>query len=128
MARGGFIGVGNLGNLMARNLNQSGHSLKVYDLSEEVVNFIVQSGAKAASSIKDAAGGVDFVITMRGCECPQGIPGRWHHRCGRSRFGADRLLAQQAAVSAYARPARQSASTKLTPSGAIFACPMGCAP
>jgi 3-hydroxyisobutyrate dehydrogenase-like beta-hydroxyacid dehydrogenase len=51
-----------------------------------VVNFIVQSGAKAASSIKHAAGGVDFVITM--------LP-----------VGA---LAQQAAVSAYARPACQS--------------------
>jgi 3-hydroxyisobutyrate dehydrogenase len=28
------------------------------------VNFVIQSGAKAASSVKDAAGGVDFVITM----------------------------------------------------------------
>lgn len=55
---------------------QSGHSLKVYDLSEEVVNFIVQSGAKAASSIKHAAGGVDFVITM---------PPRWVRSPSRQR-------------------------------------------
>jgi 3-hydroxyisobutyrate dehydrogenase len=64
MARVGFIGVGNMGSLMARNLIRAGHSLKVYDLSEDAVNFVIQSGAKAASSVKDAAGGVDFVITM----------------------------------------------------------------
>jgi 3-hydroxyisobutyrate dehydrogenase len=64
MARVGFIGVGNMGSLMARNLIRAGHSLKVYDLSEEAVNFVIQSGAKPASSVKDAAGGVDFVITM----------------------------------------------------------------
>jgi 3-hydroxyisobutyrate dehydrogenase-like beta-hydroxyacid dehydrogenase len=33
-----FIGVGNMGSLMARNLIRAGHSLKVYDLSEEAVN------------------------------------------------------------------------------------------
>ena len=64
MARVGFIGVGNMGSLMARNLIRAGHSLKVYDQSEEAVNFAIQSGAKAAASVKDAAGGVDFVVTM----------------------------------------------------------------
>jgi 3-hydroxyisobutyrate dehydrogenase len=64
MARVGFIGVGNMGGPMARNLIKAGHSLKVYDLSQEAVNFVVQSGAAAAASVKDAAGGVDFVITM----------------------------------------------------------------
>jgi 3-hydroxyisobutyrate dehydrogenase len=64
MARVGFIGVGNMGGPMARNLIKAGHSLKVYDLSQEAVSFVVQSGAAAASSAKDAAGGVDFVITM----------------------------------------------------------------
>jgi 3-hydroxyisobutyrate dehydrogenase len=64
MARVGFIGVGNMGGSMARNLIRASHSLKVYDLSQEAVNFVVQSGAAAASSVKDAAAGVDFVITM----------------------------------------------------------------
>jgi 3-hydroxyisobutyrate dehydrogenase len=64
MARVGFIGVGNMGGPMARNLIKAGHSLKVYDLSEEAVNFVVQSGAKRAESVKDAAKGVDFVVTM----------------------------------------------------------------
>ena len=64
MARIGFVGVGKMGSLMARNLIKAGHSLKVYDLSEEAVNFVVQSGAKRAQSVKDAASGVDFVVTM----------------------------------------------------------------
>ena len=60
----GFIGVGNMGGPMARNLIAAGHSLKVFDLSEEAVNFVVQSGAERAASIQDAAKGVDFVVTM----------------------------------------------------------------
>jgi 3-hydroxyisobutyrate dehydrogenase len=64
MARVGFIGVGNMGSLMARNLIKAGHSLKVYDLSEEALNFVVQSGAKRAGSANDAATDVDFVVTM----------------------------------------------------------------
>ena len=39
----GFTGVGNMGSLMPRNLIRAGHSLKVYDLSEEAVNFVVLS-------------------------------------------------------------------------------------
>ena len=64
MARVGFIGVGNMGAPMARNLIKAGHNLKVFDLSEEAVNFVVQSGAKRAVSVQDAAKGVDFVVTM----------------------------------------------------------------
>jgi 3-hydroxyisobutyrate dehydrogenase len=64
MARVGFIGVGNMGAPMARNLIKAGHSLKVFDLNEEAVNFVVQSGAKRAASVQDAAKGVDFVLTM----------------------------------------------------------------
>jgi 3-hydroxyisobutyrate dehydrogenase len=64
MARIGFIGVGNMGSLMARNLVRAGHSLKVYDVSEAAVSAVVQSGAQAAASVKEAAAAVDFVITM----------------------------------------------------------------
>lgn len=64
MARVGFIGVGNMGSMMARNLVRAGHSLKVFDLSEEAVNFVVQTGAKRAESVKAAASDVDFVVTM----------------------------------------------------------------
>ena len=60
----GFIGLGNMGGPMVRNLIKAGHSLKVFDLSEEAINFSVQSGALAAKSVREAASGVDFVITM----------------------------------------------------------------
>lgn len=64
MARIGFVGLGNMGGPMARNLVNAGHDLKVYDVVDDAVNYVVQSGAKAASSVKDAARDVDFVITM----------------------------------------------------------------
>jgi 3-hydroxyisobutyrate dehydrogenase len=64
MARVGFIGVGNMGSLMARNLIRAGHSLKVYDVREEAVHFAVQSGAKRAGSATEAARGVEIVISM----------------------------------------------------------------
>ena len=64
MAKIGFIGVGNMGGPMARNLIKAGHGLKVFDLSEEAVNFVVQSGAEAAASVQEAASGVEFVVTM----------------------------------------------------------------
>ena len=64
MAKVGFIGGGNMGGPMARNLISAGHSLKVFELSEEAVNFLVQSGAERAASVQDAARGVDYVVTM----------------------------------------------------------------
>ena len=64
MSHIGFIGLGNMGGPMVRNLIRSGHSLKVFDLSEEAINFAVQLGAVATKSVKEAAIGVDFVLTM----------------------------------------------------------------
>jgi 3-hydroxyisobutyrate dehydrogenase len=64
MARGGFIGVGNMGSLMARNLIRAGHNLKVYDLSEEAVNSSSSRVPRPHHRSRDAAGGVDFLITM----------------------------------------------------------------
>ncbi len=64
MARIGFVGLGNMGGPMVRNLIKAGHSVKVFDLSQEAINYAVQSGAQAASSARNAAGGVEFAITM----------------------------------------------------------------
>ena len=60
----GFIGVGNMGTPMVRNLLAAGHSLTVYDLSPEAVSLAVQAGAKAAGSAADVARGAAFVVTM----------------------------------------------------------------
>ena len=46
----GFIGVGRMGNLMARRLLAQGLSLTVFDTSKEAVDSLVAAGATAAAS------------------------------------------------------------------------------
>jgi 3-hydroxyisobutyrate dehydrogenase len=60
----GFVGLGNMGSPMARNLLKAGHALTVYDLSEPAVQQLVDAGAKAARTPRDAAQGAAFVVTM----------------------------------------------------------------
>lgn len=64
MASIGFIGLGNMGGPMARNLVQAGHRLRVYDLSASAVERVVEAGAEAASGVAAATQDADFVITM----------------------------------------------------------------
>jgi len=64
MAAIGFIGLGNMGGPMARNLLKAGHSLKVFDLSAAAVEGLTAVGATKAESASDAARDVDFVVTM----------------------------------------------------------------
>ena len=60
----GFIGLGNMGSHMARNLIRAGHDLKIYDLNDETLQYVAQSGAKAVENAADAATEVEFVVTM----------------------------------------------------------------
>ena len=64
MATIGFIGLGNMGSHMSRNLIKAGHTLKVFDLDEDAMRYVAQSGAKAVGSAKEAATDVAFVVTM----------------------------------------------------------------
>ncbi len=64
MASIGFIGLGNMGGPMARNLVKAGHKLKVFDLSEKAVATLVEAGATKATSAADAAREVEIVVTM----------------------------------------------------------------
>lgn len=64
MATVGFIGLGNMGAHMARNLIKAGHKLKVFDLNEEAVRYVAQSGATPATTAKEAVSNVEFVVTM----------------------------------------------------------------
>ena len=64
MAAIGFIGLGNMGEPMARNLVKAGHVLKVFDLSEKAVSALVGAGATKAATAADAAQDVEFVVTM----------------------------------------------------------------
>ena len=59
-----FIGLGNMGAPMARNLLKAGHTLNVFDLNTQAVGALVEAGAVAAGSPKEAVTGVEAVITM----------------------------------------------------------------
>src|SRR3954454_19421495 len=64
MASVAFIGVGNMGGPMARNLVKAGHDVHAFDLSAAVLEPVVSGGAKKAQSANEAASGADVVVTM----------------------------------------------------------------
>ena len=59
-----FLGLGNMGAHMARNLLRAGHSVTVWNRTLSKADELRPDGAKVASSVADAARGVDIVITM----------------------------------------------------------------
>ena len=58
----GFIGLGNMGQPMARRLIEAGHRLVVYDTRNDAVALLVALGAQVASSPADVADRVETVI------------------------------------------------------------------
>ena len=64
MATIGFIGLGNMGGPMAKNLLTKGHEVKVFDLSEDAVKALVDAGAARADSAGEAARDVQVVVSM----------------------------------------------------------------
>ncbi len=59
-----FIGVGNMGGPMARNLLKAGHAVTAFDLSEAVLAPVVAAGARQAATIADAVANAETVVTM----------------------------------------------------------------
>ncbi|NJR71908.1 MAG: NAD(P)-binding domain-containing protein, partial [Gammaproteobacteria bacterium] len=59
-----FIGLGNMGSPMARNLLKHGYALKVFDLNPALVAALAAEGATATTSVAAAVKNVDAVITM----------------------------------------------------------------
>jgi 3-hydroxyisobutyrate dehydrogenase len=59
-----FVGLGNMGAPMARNLLAAGHELVVVDLVPAAVDSLTAAGAHAADSAKSAAIAAELVITM----------------------------------------------------------------
>jgi 3-hydroxyisobutyrate dehydrogenase len=59
-----FIGVGNMGGPMARNLLKAGHGVSAFDLSAAVLEPMVKAGAAKAASANDAVKNADVVVTM----------------------------------------------------------------
>jgi len=78
-----FIGLGNMGAPMARNLLKAGHALTVFDLDAAAVASLREAGAAVADSAAKAAAEADCVITM--------LPAAAHVRT--AYLGADGVLA-----------------------------------
>ena len=60
----GFVGLGNMGAPMARNLLKGGHTLRVYDVVADNVAQLAADGAAVAASARDAAVQAEMLITM----------------------------------------------------------------
>jgi 3-hydroxyisobutyrate dehydrogenase len=60
----GFIGLGEMGAPMARNLLEAGHELAVWNRSPEKVDPLVGAGARRAESPAEAASGTRATILM----------------------------------------------------------------
>ena len=60
-----FIGLGNMGNPMCRNLLKNGHELRVHDIVPELVRKLAgEKGIEAAGSIAECVRGAERVVTM----------------------------------------------------------------
>jgi 3-hydroxyisobutyrate dehydrogenase len=59
-----FIGLGNMGGPMARNLVKAGHALTVFDVVQRNVEALTALGAVPAVSAKHAATEAELVVTM----------------------------------------------------------------
>jgi 3-hydroxyisobutyrate dehydrogenase len=64
MAVIGFIGLGNMGLPMARNLLKAGHELRGFDVTAAALEGVAQAGATTAGSPGEVAAGAEVVITM----------------------------------------------------------------
>ena len=64
MASIGFIGLGNMGGPMARNLLKAGHAVKAFDPVPAALDAASKAGATTAKTAADAARGVEVAISM----------------------------------------------------------------
>ncbi len=64
MATIAFIGLGNMGGPMARNLLKAGHEVVGFDPAPAALDAFAAAGGRKAASASDAAGGADAVVTM----------------------------------------------------------------
>ena len=64
MATVGFIGLGNMGGPMAKNLVNAGHAVTVFDLVPEACAELAEAGANVAPSAAAATENADYVISM----------------------------------------------------------------
>src|ERR1700749_2909297 len=59
-----FIGVGNMGGPMARNLLKAGDSVTAFDVSAAALKPVTDAGGKSAATALGAVNSADVIITM----------------------------------------------------------------
>ena len=64
MTKIAFIGLGNMGGGMAKNLAAAGHEVAAFDISESALKAAVDNGCAAAGSGAEAVKGAEAVVTM----------------------------------------------------------------
>ena len=64
MKRIGFIGLGNMGSKMVKNLLQANYEVIGYDINEEFIDKLVPKGLKKASNLNKITNDIDVIITM----------------------------------------------------------------
>ena len=64
MAQVGFIGLGNMGGPMAKNLVAAGHEVKGFDVVPASLEAAAAGGISVAGSAAEAASGVEVVVSM----------------------------------------------------------------
>ena len=64
MSNIGFIGLGNMGGPMARNLVEAGHAVKGFDVDGDAMRNADDAGVTTEANAALATSGVDIVITM----------------------------------------------------------------
>lgn len=60
----GFVGLGNMGGHMARNLLKKGFELTVYDTNKSAVTNLMEAGANGVSNAAEMSREVDVIISM----------------------------------------------------------------
>ncbi|MBM3569511.1 MAG: 3-hydroxyisobutyrate dehydrogenase [Alphaproteobacteria bacterium] len=64
MTKIAFLGLGNMGGPMARNLIKAGHQVTGYDPVPAAIETAAKAGARKAGSIAEAVSGAEAVVTM----------------------------------------------------------------
>jgi len=64
MAAIGFIGLGNMGLPMARNLVKAGHAVRGFDMARSQVDALAAEGGLVADTAAGAVDGAEVVVTM----------------------------------------------------------------
>lgn len=59
-----FIGLGNMGRFMARNLLRGGHTVVGHDVAASAVQELATHGGRAAASVAECVRGAEVVVTM----------------------------------------------------------------